>query len=221
MRGRPIAFLATLLFSFSQAMACVPTASGSRLPLSTMRDVRYEGVVAQTDWYTCGPAAVATLLRYYYGMDVDEQAALKVALDVSEELGLNVETGISALALVRTLEHFGVRTLGYELTAGALADYFRRGGLPVIIHVTQPEQHYVVAVGMVGEYILIADPSWGRRIERWTEYAVDKQFSGVTLVALPSDKQTPLVSSAQRRAVGGMVDTLLHVSSLSREVWWP
>jgi predicted double-glycine peptidase len=28
------------------------------------RDLRYQGVVGQTDWFTCGPAAVVTLLRY-------------------------------------------------------------------------------------------------------------------------------------------------------------
>jgi len=30
-----------------------------------------------------------------------------------------------------------------------LADYFRRGGLPVIGHVTKPQLHFLVIAGMV------------------------------------------------------------------------
>ncbi|MEO1430329.1 MAG: hypothetical protein AAFV71_14945 [Cyanobacteria bacterium J06633_8] len=29
------------------------------------RTLRYQKVIGQTEWYTCGPAAIATLLIYY------------------------------------------------------------------------------------------------------------------------------------------------------------
>jgi len=52
------------------------------------RELRYDGVVGQTDWYTCGPAAVATLLTYYYGIPTTEAEALKLAEGFMREMGL-------------------------------------------------------------------------------------------------------------------------------------
>lgn len=191
---------------------------GETVPVRTLLAVRYEGVVRQTDWYTCGPAAVATLLRYYFGVDVGEAETVAVAAAVSRELGVDVADGFSALALVRTLERFGVPTLGYRVSVEALTDYFRRGGLPVILHVTRPERHYVVAVGMAGDYVLVADPSWGRRIERWEQFAADKGFSGVVLVPVPSGEQAARARAAQQEAVAGMVDKLRFLSSAAGRV---
>lgn len=214
MRGRPFRVCMGLMLATVVVLG-VPWHIGqsSSGVSATFRDARYDGVVQQTDWSTCGPAAVATLLSYYYGLAVGEDDALRVSLAVTEALGLHPTGGISALALVRTMDAFGVETVGYQLTVEAVADYFRRGGLPVILHVTRPQDHYVVAVGMVGDYALIADPSWGRRIEQWTQFASDKNFSGVTLVPLPTEEQAQHVAGTQRQAVAGMVDTLIHLAS--------
>jgi len=43
------------------------------------RDLRYVKVVGQTDFYTCGLAAGATLLTYYYGIPTTEGEALELA----------------------------------------------------------------------------------------------------------------------------------------------
>lgn len=179
---------------------------------------RYDGVVAQTDWYTCGPAAVATLLRYYFDVKVDETHILQLAAAVMHEMGQDATSGISALGLVRALDTYGVHTVGYRLTVDAVADYFRRGGLPVIVHVTKPQQHYVVAVGMAGEYVLIADPSWGRRIELWSKFARAKQFSGVVLVPIPAEHHISTVTARQRQSMERMVIRLGHLASAGRAV---
>ncbi len=43
------------------------------------QNLRYEWVVGQTDWYTCGPAAVTTLLTYFYGFPTMEVETLELA----------------------------------------------------------------------------------------------------------------------------------------------
>lgn len=179
------------------------------------RDLRYEGVIAQTDWYTCGPAAAATLLRYYFGLDVDESDVLEASAAAG---GLDPSAGVSALALVRSLGAFGVPAQGYRLTPEALADYFRRGGLPVIAHATRPRQHYVVVVGLVGDYALVADPSWGRRVERWVDFAADKGFSGVVLVPVPEAGLAAAAADAQRLALAGAARDLRRLDRLGAEV---
>lgn len=222
-RERPCRFLALLLAVGTGGVtvwACGSIVAEAAAP-RTLLDVRYEGVVRQSDWFTCGPAAVATLLRYYFGLDVTEGDALAEALAITAELGLDVGNGISALALVRTLERFGVPALGYRVTVEALADYFRRGGLPVIVHLTAPEPHYAVAVGMAGEFMLLADPSWGRRVERWADFSAKKGFSGVVLVPLPSGALHARVMEAQREAVRALEAHAARLAALSRWVARP
>ncbi|MFP4904453.1 peptidase C39, partial [Paraburkholderia sp. BR14261] len=39
-----------------------------KLPLHSMRDLRYRSIVSQQYDYSCGAAALATLLKYGYGI---------------------------------------------------------------------------------------------------------------------------------------------------------
>jgi len=61
------------------------------------RELRYQNVVGQTDWFTCGPAAVATLLRYYFGRtEVDEARVLALALEALQKAEGEVRQWASA-----------------------------------------------------------------------------------------------------------------------------
>jgi len=173
---------AVLVFLFC-TVAPVSTAGTVR----SYRELRYEGVIGQTDWYTCGPAAVATLLTHYYGIPTTETEALELAEGFMEKMGLEPgpERGINALALKRTLEAKGIPTKGYRVKPEDLQDYFTQGGLPVIVHPTKPQKHFVVAVGMVGDEIVLADPSWGRSIIPFTALVNERGYSGVVLVPIP------------------------------------
>lgn len=118
-------------------IALALTANASSVPY---RELRYEGVIGQTDWYTCGPAAVATLLTHYYGISTTEAEALELAEGFMREMGLEPGPGrgINALALKKTLETKGIPTKGFRVKPEALRHYFARGGLPVILHLIKP-----------------------------------------------------------------------------------
>ncbi len=166
------------------------------------RELRYQGVVGQTDWFTCGPAAVATLLRYYYDREVGEAQMLMLSLgfmQIPEDQARL--SGITALALRQAMQAKGLLSRGFRLSLDQLADYFQRGGLPVILHVTRPEQHYVVAVGMAGGQLVLADPSWGRRIMTLEAFEQEKGFSGVALVPTPSQEQLAVAQARQRQSL--------------------
>lgn len=168
---------------------------------TSYRQLRYEGVIGQSDWYTCGPAAAATLLHHYYGIDVDEKAVLESALAESAALGQDPTVGISALALTRALASWGFQTPGYRLAPDDLVQYFQRGGLPLILHVTVPEPHYIVAIGIAGGHLVAADPSWGRRIEPFAAFLEQKGFSGVALLPLPPQHLASVGGQRQQLAL--------------------
>lgn len=151
------------------------------------RDLRYEWVVGQADWYTCGPAAVATLLTHFYGLPTTEAEALELAEGFMRAQGLEPGLGrrITALALKQVLEAKGIPTKGFRVEPEALRDYFTRGGLPVIVHLTEPQKHFVVAVGMVGDQIVLADPSWGQSIIPFLALVKERGYSEVVLVPIP------------------------------------
>jgi len=160
-------------------------------------ELRYTEVVGQTDFYTCGPAAVATLLTYYYGIPTTEAEALELAEGFMRAQGLEPAKGINALALKQTLEAKGILTKGFRVKPEALKDYFDRGGLPLIAHLTEPQKHFVVVVEFVGDQVVLGDPSWGRRIIPFTAIVKEHGYSEIVLVPLPADRE--IVRTAKER----------------------
>jgi ABC-type bacteriocin/lantibiotic exporter with double-glycine peptidase domain len=165
---------------------------GLASPPLSLKALRTEGVVLQTDWWTCGAAALATL-HQLLGLPAGEGEVLALAL---KHMGdRNPRAGLTALALVRASAERGLPLRGYRLDLEGLRDHFARGGLPLILHVTRPELHFVVAVDRIGEWLLLADPSSGRRLLPLPSLLQEKGWSGVVLAP-----EAPLAAALRARA---------------------
>ncbi len=178
------------------------------------RDLRYEWVVGQAEWYTCGAAAVATLLTYYYNIPTTEAEALELAERFMRAAGREPGHGLTALALKQTLEAKGIPTKGFRVTPQALADYFARGGLPLIVHLTQPQKHFVVALGIVEDHIVLADPSWGQSINPFWTLVKERGYSGVVLVPIPPPHLLYQIRERQQEALSRAKERLLDLTRL-------
>ena len=188
---------------------------------SSYRILRYTHVIGQADWYTCGAAATATLLTYYYGEPATEGEILEVAIEETEKSGKDTLEGLTALSLKRALERRGYMVKAYRVNLAQLADYFRRGGLPVIGHVTKPQLHFLVIAGIVDPpyggptQVLLADPSWGRRIIPLEALVTEKGFSGVILLAIPKTKaQLKEAKALQAKELAWAKAELLRLAAL-------
>jgi predicted double-glycine peptidase len=176
-------------------------------------------VIGQTNYYTCGPAAVATLLTYYYGQQTAESEILELSEKAMKGSGKSPEEkGVTALALRQALADKGIQARGMRLTLTSLADYFRKGGLPVVLHVTKPQMHYVLGVGMVGDWVILADPSWGRRIQPLGALVNEQGFSGVTLVPLPPENLISTAKEQQSETLRWAEFRLARLNSLRRKL---
>jgi len=60
--------------------------------------------------------------------------------------GQGLDGGLNALSLVQASGERGLPLRSYRMDLQGLQTYFARGGLPVILHVTRPELHWVVGV---------------------------------------------------------------------------
>ena len=175
--------------------------------MASYRELRYEGVVGQTEWFTCGPAALSTLFTEYYGLEnATERELLELSVQAMQGTDKNIEeSGVTALALKQVSEAKGIAAKGFSVTMDELGGYFESGGLPLLVHVTKPELHYVIAIGIVGDQIVIADPSFGRRILPFSSLVYEKGFSGVVLA-------TSADAEASKHAKQIQAETLLWAS---------
>ena len=185
-------------------------------PDATFRDLRYMGTVAQTTEYSCGAAAVATLLSLYFGVESSEDVVLSLAEEQIRARGEEpaTESGLTAYDLKEASGSLGLRLAGYELGMEELEGYFANGGFPVVAHVEDPRSHFIVVVGIAEEHLLLCDPGWGRYIAPIGELRDARGMSGVFLIALPTEEQAEHARRRQAEAVGWMVCRLSQLRDL-------
>lgn len=171
----------------------------------TYVSLRQEGVVIQTDWTTCGPAAVATLLSTYFGIPAAEADIIALARPHLPENVHPTQSGYTMGSLREALRDLGLVSEGYRMDLAALVNYQRQVGLPVIVHLALPRPHFAVLVGSRDGRFLLADPSWGMAVER--EEAFAASWSGFILVTLPPPDRA---AEMHRRVATALETYLVH-----------
>jgi hypothetical protein len=148
-------------------------------PVLSWRELRDRNVVRQRFDYSCGAAALATLIRYYFGDDVSEEgilAGILRSMTAAEVLDREVN-GLSLLDLRLQAERMGYQAVGVRLDLAALP---RLTG-PVIVHLERDDyRHFAVLKGVREDRIYLADPSLGnvrRSVDRFAN-----EWSGIALV---------------------------------------
>jgi len=136
--------------------------SGLRLntPTRSMKDLRDQNVVKQRYDFSCGSAALATLLQYGFGETVTERQILLGLFNnlSNEEKLIRQKTGFSLLDLQRVAQARGYNAQGFRLAPEQLS---LLGG-PVIVFI-EPRgyKHFAVLRGVRDGRVYLADPSRG------------------------------------------------------------
>jgi predicted double-glycine peptidase len=185
------------------------------------RDLRYEGIIGQSSDFSCGPAAVATLLSCFYGISVTESDVLAQAEQHEATVGREPGAGVSALSLKRVLVDSGIPVRGLKVTVNALVQHFKQQGLPLILHTTRPQKHFLVAVTAVGRHIVLADPSWGRRLLGVSELETQLGFDGVVLATMPPPDLAERAAAAQESFCLWARERLASLEVLRERMLWP
>ncbi len=144
------------------AVAQIDIGSGLRVdaPARSMKDLRDQNVVKQRYDFSCGAAALATILHFGFGDTVTERGLLEDLFDLlsAEEKEVARSTGFSLLHLQRVAQARGYNAQGFRLAPEQLA---LLGG-PVLVYI-EPRgyQHFAVLRGVSGDRVHLADPSRG------------------------------------------------------------
>lgn len=129
-------------------------------PRHTLKELRDQNVVKQQLDYSCGTAALATLMTYYFGDNASEPELLSLltTLFTEEELHLREKNGFSLLDLKRVAEAKGYQAAGFTLTLAQLQQLTA----PVIVFVHPlGYKHFAVLRGIDRGRVYLADPSRG------------------------------------------------------------
>ena len=138
----------------------------------SLREARYKHVIPQKYDLSCGAAALATILNYFFDHRVDEADIIKHLLDHGDAKEIQ-KKGFSLLDLKSYAVDHGYLADGYKVDLNKLSNL----KIPVIILFTSGSySHFVVLKGIHDGNAYIADPAYGNRSmpietfeENWNE----------------------------------------------------
>lgn len=158
-----IALVATAIAGSTTAMAEPLSVGGSvsvRVAPRSLKALRDENVVRQAQDYSCGAAALATLLSFGLGDAVTEGeilAELFAVLSPTDATGRQKD-GFSLLDLQRVAQRRGYKAQAFRLAAHDLP---RLNGPAIVFIEPDGYKHFAVLRGVRGDRIFLADPSRG------------------------------------------------------------
>jgi uncharacterized protein len=130
------------------------------LVVHTWKDIPFRWVVRQQYDFSCGSAALATLLLFHYGVKVNEQNVFQAMWKAGDQAKIR-KVGFSLLDMKRALHDNGVQGDGYRLTL----DQLERAKVPAIALITVGRyKHFVVIKGVRDGRVLTGDPALGLKI---------------------------------------------------------
>jgi predicted double-glycine peptidase len=207
------------------AAQVVVQAAGAReeVHVSSLRAQRDAGVVKQGFDYSCGAAALATLLTYGLNDPVGEDTLLRALLEPlsPDQLSALQKKGLSLLDLQRLAQIRGHKAQGFRIGRDQLA----RLSYPVIVFI-RPHgyRHFAVFKGVRGDRVYLADPSLGnvrmpmyRFLDMWANeagqgiiFAVERKdgsWPDHFALRLPGETGPPIevLSAAKMRDIGVLV----------------
>jgi predicted double-glycine peptidase len=166
--------------------------------------LRRQSLVMQQRDYSCGAAALATVIRYHWGDDVTEIELLVevVRMLTAEEMKERIENGLS----LTDLRRLAVR-VGYLATIGRLEfDKLRDSKIPLVVGIVVNDfDHFVVYRGTDGEYVYLADPARGKVRIPIPEFLEHWQKNMVLVVVKPGvdpERSSPLLLQPEETLLG-------------------
>jgi predicted double-glycine peptidase len=151
--------------------------------LESFQEKKYKATLAQQYDFSCGSAALATLLTYNYNMPVSEQEVFQSMFENGDKKVI-AESGFSLLDIKNYLARRGLESNGYRAPLDKLATV----RLPAIVLTNvRGYSHFVVLEGIQDGYVLLSDPANGMRSEPLGEF--EGQWTGIFFLILTNAEQ--------------------------------
>ncbi len=142
-------------------------ADGSaNVPTVSMAERKFNEIVRQQFDFSCGSAALATLLTYHYNRPTDEMTAFRFMYERGDKAKIS-QAGFSLLDMKGYLAELGLDADGYQ----AELDTLSGAGIPAIALINyRGYRHFVVVKGVRSDSVLLGDPALGTRLVARDEF---------------------------------------------------
>ncbi len=212
---------ALCLGTATAAVAAVPAGAGSlfldgiaigggavTMSLESFQEKKYATTLAQQYDFSCGSAALATLLTYNYDIPVGEQDVFKDMFENGDKK-IIAKSGFSLLDMKNYLTRKGLESNGYRAPLEKLAQV----GVPAIVLVNvRGYSHFVVLEGIDHGWVLLSDPANGMRSEPLGEF--QSQWTGIFFLIVSNadraQKHFNELESMGRRTAAALAADALH-----------
>ncbi|WP_327437903.1 C39 family peptidase [Pseudomonas donghuensis] len=172
MRIIALAFLLCLASNSEAAQLPLSVLPGGAVvfkPIQSVRERKFADLVQQKTDFSCGAAALATILRQAYWLDVNEEQIIEGMLAHSDHDLVRVQ-GFSMLDMKRYVESLGMRARGYRVEVDTLASI----RIPVVVLLDiRGYKHFVVMQKVHNGWVYIGDPVLGHK-----RYKIDDFVKG-------------------------------------------
>jgi uncharacterized protein len=175
-----------------EVVLSTPSMGNYALKLTSFADLKFSTVIRQRYDYSCGSAALATLLHYHYRLPVDEATVFKAMFDVGDKASIE-KVGFSLLDMKKYLASIGYQADGYRLEL----DQLSKIGVPAIALIQIGSyKHFVVIKGVLGDHVLVGDSALGLRVLSADSFR--EAWNGIAFIVhdTPNDAASPLFNSA-------------------------
>ena len=150
--------------------------SGFNVEVRSMQELRFLETVRQGFDFSCGSAALATLLSFHYDRPTTEFQVFEKMWESGDQKKIRTD-GFSMLDMKRYLEREGMRADGFKIPASRIA---KVGVAGLILLANMETPHFVVVIGATEDEVLLSDPArgiWNMSIDE-----VERLWNGVFFV---------------------------------------
>jgi uncharacterized protein len=147
-----------------------------RVPVASLLARKYATVIRQQYDFSCGSAALATLLHYHYAMPSSETDTFMGMWREGDQANIR-RVGFSLLDMKRYLSNLKLSADGYKVSLDAI----QKRNLPGIALITnRGYRHFVVVKGVTANEVLLGDPSLG--LQTMSRAQFESLWNGVYFV---------------------------------------
>jgi predicted double-glycine peptidase len=183
--------------TMSVAAAGVPT-----VKMEPFSELKFKNIVHQAYDYSCGSAALVTILKYHLGLEVTEQQSMEGMMAFGEKDKIIERRGFSLLDMKRYLASIQVESAGFRAEVSDLLTLDQPGIVPIDYG---GFKHFVVLRGVRDGLVFIADPAMGNSVYTLAEFT-GMWDRNTLFIAYPRKDHPPVNKLALADSELGVVD---------------
>mgnify|MGYP003633448100 CR=1 FL=1 len=181
----------------------VPGAGLISKNIVSMRELHFVDMVPQHTDFSCGAAALATILKYAYDRDVTEAEVINGLLSVSDP-EIVKKKGFSLLDIKNYVETLGMRGRGYAMKPEML----ERIKIPTIVLLNiRGYKHFVVVKKTTSDKVYISDPALGNRIMDKESFVAGWNKVTFAIIGAGFDRESILLRPKEAFTARNIIDT--------------